>query len=102
MFRKTLLTLAVALPVGLMGAAPAALADRVHVYFGVPFYSHQVGPRYVYYDDYGWYDPYRYPRFRRIHRTDDDYAPVYEDDDDGYVGVYDDDYDDDYVVIRGD
>jgi hypothetical protein len=100
MFRKTLLTLAVAVPLGLMGSAPAALADTdVDVHFGVPFYSYQVGPRYAYYDDYGWYDAYRYPRFRRIHRADDDYDPVYDDD---YVGVYDDDYDDDYIVIRGD
>ena len=45
----------------------AALADTdVDVHFGVPFYTYQVTPRYVYYEDYGWYDPYRYPRFRRI------------------------------------
>jgi hypothetical protein len=97
MFRKTLLVCAVGLPLGMMGAAPAALAD-VDVHFGIPFYSYQVGPRYVYYEDYGWYDAYRYPRFRRIHRADDDYDPDYDDD---YVTVYDDDYDDDYVVIRG-
>jgi hypothetical protein len=101
MFRKTLLACAVALPIGLMGAAPAALADTdVDVHFGIPFYSYQVRPRYVYYEDYGWYDPYRYPRFRRIHRADDDYVGVYGYDDDDSVAVYGDDYDDDYVVIR--
>ena len=58
MFRKTLLACAVALPLGLTGAAPAALADAdVDVHFGIPFYSYQVRPRYVHYEDYGWYDP---------------------------------------------
>jgi len=103
MFRKTLLAFAVGLPLGLMGTAPSAFADTdVDVHFGVPFYTYQVTPRYVYYEDYGWYDPYRYPRFRRIHRADDDYVSDYEYYDDDYVTVYDDDYDDDYIVIRGD
>lgn len=49
MFRKTLLACAVALPMGFMGSAPAALADTdVDIHFGVPFYTHQVGPRYRY------------------------------------------------------
>lgn len=78
MFRKTLLACAVALPLGLIGSTPAALADTdVDIHFGVPFYSYQVGPRYRYYEDYGWYDANRYPRFRG----------GYADDDEGYVAV---------------
>lgn len=100
MFRKTLLACSVVLPLGLIGTVPALADTDVDIHFGVPFYTYQVEPRYVYYEDYGWYDPYRYPRFRRIHRADDDYAPVYEYDDGDDVGIYDDD--DDYVVIRGD
>jgi len=100
MFRKTLLACTVALPFGLMGMAPAALADRdVEVHFGVPFYSYQVSPRYRYYQEYGWYDAYRYPRFRHVYYNDDDYdyVVVHGDDDSDYVYG-----DDDYVVIPGD
>jgi len=97
MLRKTLLACAVALPFGLMSAPPAALADTdVDVHFGIPFYSYQVSPRYRYYEDYGWYDARRYPRFRGTYYyddDDDDYVTIYRDDDDDYV-------DDDYVVIR--
>lgn len=80
MFRKTLLACSIALPLGLIGSAPAALADTdVDIHFGVPFYTYQVSPRYRYYDDYGWYDAYRYPRFRGGYVDDDA--------EDGYVAV---------------
>jgi hypothetical protein len=95
MLRKTLLACSVALPLGLLGAAPALADTDVEVHFGVPFYTYQVSPRYRYYEDYGWYDAYAYPRFHRAYR-------VYDDDDD-YV-IYNehyDHYDDDgdYVVV---
>ncbi|WP_162918412.1 hypothetical protein [Taklimakanibacter deserti] len=72
---------------------PAAADTDVEVHFGVPFYTYQVSPRYRYYEDYGWYDAYAYPRVRRTYH-------VYEDD---YV-VRDRDYDDydddgDYIVV---
>ena len=39
------------------------------LYFGVPFYSYQVGPGWRYHDGYGWYDYGRYGDFRRHHRA---------------------------------
>lgn len=85
MFRKLMLASAVGLPLGLTGAIPAATADDVVVHFGVPFYTYQVGPRYRYYDDYGWYDADAYPHFRSAYLYDDDYDG--DEDYDGYVAV---------------
>jgi len=88
MFRKPLLACAVALPLGLLGAAPASFADTdVDVRLGVPFYTYQVSPRYRYYEDYGWYDAEPYPNFRGTYAYDDDDA-------------YDDDEDNSYVVVH--
>ena len=54
-------------------AAPAAEArTNVSVYFGVPFYQHQVGPGWRYYDGYGWYDYGRYGEFRHRRHNDRD------------------------------
>ena len=92
MLRKTLLVCSVALPLGLIGAGSALAHSDVEVHFGIPFYSYQVSPRYRYYEDYGWYDAYAYPRVHRIHR-------VYDDADDGYYADDEDAYDDDYIVI---
>jgi hypothetical protein len=40
----------------------AATADaKVRIYLGVPYYNYQVGPGYLYDDDYGWHHP-RYHR----------------------------------------
>jgi hypothetical protein len=76
MLRKMLLACSIALPLGLVGSMPSAQADTdVDIHFGVPFYTHQVGPRYRYYDGYGWYDANRYPRFRGGD-YDDDYVAV--------------------------
>jgi len=80
MFTKTLIACAVALPLALIGAAPAALAHTdVNIRLGVPFYAHQVAPHYRYYRGYGWYDPYRYPRFHGggYYDDGDDYAAAY-------------------------
>ena len=55
---KNLLTtsaLAVSLVVGMATASEAK--TKVHIYFGVPHYSYQVGPEYRYRNGYGWYNP---------------------------------------------
>ena len=63
------------MPLGLIGSAPAALAHtNVDIHFGAPFYAYQASPHYRYYRGYGWYDAYRYPRFRRGYFYDDDVA----------------------------
>jgi len=81
MFSKLLSICAVVLPLGLIGSTPVALADtNVDIHFGVPFYSYQVRPYYRYRRDYGWYDAYRYPRFRG--------GAYYDDDDSDYVASY--------------
>ena len=42
----------------IFGMATASEAKtNVHIYFGVPHYSYQVGPDYRYRDGYGWYNP---------------------------------------------
>jgi hypothetical protein len=89
MLRKILLAGSIALPLGLLSTAPALARSDVVVHFGVPFYSYQVEPSYVYYDNYGWYDADAYPNFRVGYYDDEDY--YYDNDDD-----YDDD---DYVVV---
>jgi hypothetical protein len=86
MLRKILLAGSVAIPLGLLGAAPALADTDFEVHFGVPFYSYQVDPSYVYYDDYGWHDADAYPDFR---------VGYYDDDRDNY----DDNDDNDYVVV---
>jgi hypothetical protein len=93
MLRKILLIGSVALPLGFLSTAPALARSDVVVHFGVPFYSYQVEPRYVYYDDYGWYDADAYPNLRVGYYDDEDY---YDDYDDGY------DYNDHIVVIPED
>jgi len=72
MFKSLLVAGSVALSA--FALAPAAEAHSrsntgFSVYFGVPFYSHRVGPGWRYYDGYGWYDYGRYGEFRR-HRGD--------------------------------
>jgi hypothetical protein len=65
MLRTSLIACALAVPLGLVAAAPAARAGtHIALHFGVPFYAYQVAPHYRYYRGYGWYDAYRYPRFR--------------------------------------
>jgi hypothetical protein len=85
MLRKTLLAGCIALPLGLLGTAPALADTDFEVHYGVPFYSYQVEPSYVYYDDYGWYDPDAYPDFRAGYYDGD----AYDDSDDDY----------DYVIV---
>jgi len=82
---------------GLIGARSALARSHVEVHLGIPFYAYQVSPRYRYYEDYGWYDAYAYPRFYRTHHV----YHVYDDDDDDDYVIYNDhdDYDDDYVVV---
>ena len=50
---------------------------NVDIHFGVPY---RVRPYYRYRRDYGWYDAYRYPRFRG--------GTYYDDDDSDYVAGY--------------
>jgi hypothetical protein len=45
-------------------APDAEARSNFTIYFGVPFYSYQVGPGWRYYDGYGWYDYRRYGEFR--------------------------------------
>ena len=55
--KKTIIALfaGVALFAGLSSTADAKV--HVNVYLGVPYYDYQVGPGYMYNDNYGWYDP---------------------------------------------
>jgi hypothetical protein len=91
MLRKTLLACSVALPLGFVAIAPALADTDFEIHFGVPFYSYQVEPSYVYYDDYGWYDAETYPNFRVGYYDDDDFG----DEDDGYD-------DNEYIVVNPD
>ena len=69
MFRSMMLAGGVALAA--MALAPAAEAKTdVSVYFGVPFYTQQIEPDWVYSDGYGWYDADRYGDFERIRHRD--------------------------------
>jgi hypothetical protein len=41
----------------------ATMADaKVRIYLGVPYYNYQVGPGYLYDNDYGWYHPRHHRR----------------------------------------
>ena len=62
--KKTIIALfaGVALFAGLSSTADAKV--HVRVYLGVPYYDYQVGPGYMYNDNYGWYNPgYRMPGY---------------------------------------
>jgi len=73
MFKSMMLAGLVAL--GAVAIAPAAEARTdFNVYFGVPFYGHQVEPDWEYYDGYGWYDADRYGDFDRYRRRHDNSA----------------------------
>ena len=53
--KKTIIALfaGVALFAGLSSTADA----KIRIYLGVPYYDYQVGPGYMYNDNYGWYNP---------------------------------------------
>ena len=55
--KKLLMALVVAAPValGLGGMNAAEAKTQVNIYLGVPHYSYQVGPDYVYRKGHGWY-----------------------------------------------
>ena len=56
--KRTFLALAVAAPLALSLASPAARADTdvgVRPHFGEHYYEHRVGPDYIYRKGYGWY-----------------------------------------------
>jgi hypothetical protein len=57
--KKLLMALVVAAPValGLSGVNGAEASTNMKIYLGMPHYSYQVGPDYVYRRDYGWYRP---------------------------------------------
>jgi hypothetical protein len=75
MFKKALLALTVALPLGMIGGTSSAMADNVDIYLGVPSYDYQVRPRYRYYEGYRQYEGHRYRRHRRSYYDyDDDYS----------------------------
>jgi hypothetical protein len=63
--KKLLMALVVAAPVALgLGMDGAEAKTNVHIYLGIPRYSYQVGPDYVYCKGYGWYRPGRH--FNRL------------------------------------
>ncbi len=52
----TVSALAALVTAGAAGLAPQSeAATSIRIYFGVPHYSYQVGPDYVYRPAYGWY-----------------------------------------------
>ena len=60
--KKTIIALfaGVALFAGLSSTADA----KIRIYLGVPYYDYQVGPGYMYNDNYGWYNPgYQQPGY---------------------------------------
>ncbi|MGE0005786.1 MAG: hypothetical protein AB7S92_09355 [Parvibaculaceae bacterium] len=59
--KKLLMALVVAAPVafGLGGMNAAEAKTKVNIYLGLPHYSYQVGPDYVYRKGHGWYRPAR-------------------------------------------
>jgi hypothetical protein len=59
--KKLLIALAVAAPIalGIGGINGAEAKTKVNIYLGIPYYSHQVGPDYVYRKGHGWYRPGR-------------------------------------------
>lgn len=62
--KKTIIALfaGVALFAGLSSTADAKV--HFNIYLGVPYYDYQVGPDYMYNDNYGWYRPsHRMPGF---------------------------------------
>ena len=64
--KKLLMALVVAAPVafGLGGVNAAEAKTTVNIYLGVPHYSYQVGPDYVFRKGHGWYLPGRH--FNRL------------------------------------
>ena len=60
--KKLLMALVVAAPVAFgLGAVNGAEAKtQVNIYLGVPHYSYQVGPDYVFRKGHGWYRPGRH------------------------------------------
>ena len=63
--KKTLLGLlaASALLAGISSLAEAK--TNFHIYLGVPYYDYQVGPDYIYDQNYGWYQQNYRPRYDR-------------------------------------
>jgi hypothetical protein len=63
--KNLLMALAVAAPMAFgLGMNGADAKTNVHIYLGIPHYSYQVGPDYVYRKGYGWYRPV--PRYNRL------------------------------------
>jgi hypothetical protein len=60
--KQLLMALVVAAPVafGLGGVTGAEAKTNVKIYLGLPHYSYQVGPDYMYRKGYGWYRPGRH------------------------------------------
>jgi hypothetical protein len=54
--KKILTTSALATSLILGMATISEAKTKVHIYFGIPHYSYQVGPDYRYRDGYGWYN----------------------------------------------
>jgi hypothetical protein len=58
--KKLLMALVVAAPVAFgLGMNGAEAKTKVNIYLGIPHYSYQVGPDYVYRKGHGWYRPAR-------------------------------------------
>src|SRR5262249_4588037 len=58
--KKLLMALVVAAPVAFgLGMSGAEAKTNVNIYLGIPHYSYQVGPDYVYRKGHGWYRPVR-------------------------------------------
>ena len=63
--KKLLIALAVAASVAFgLGGMSGAEAKTVNIYLGIPHYSYQVGPDFVYRKGHGWYRPGR--NFNRL------------------------------------
>lgn len=59
--KKFWIALAVAAPMvlGLGGMSGAEAKTKVNIYLGIPHYSYQVGPDYMFRKGHGWYRPGR-------------------------------------------
>ncbi len=63
--QKSLIALAAMVPLWTGFSAAADAKANVQLFFGIPYYSEQVGPDYRYHDGRGWYrDRYIEPVYR--------------------------------------
>lgn len=69
MFKSLLVACSIAIStIAISPAADAHSRSGVSIHFGIPFYSHRVGPGWRYYNGYGWYNYRKYGHIRRHFR----------------------------------